>query len=171
VYKTTISKINGDRTKYSKVVILLETMSGKGSELGTGFEEVRRIIDGVNVKERVAVCLDTCHIHDGGYDIITDLDSVLDEFDSIVGLDLLKVVHINDSKNIRGAHKDRHENIGFGYIGFDALMNVIYSPRLDNAIKILETPYVEGNPPYKEEIEMIKKKVFNPNLKDQILSK
>ena len=170
------SIINGlnlvmERTKASKVVILLETMAGKGSELGATFEQIRNIIDGVDDKSRVGVCLDTCHIHDGGYDIITSLDMVLDEFDQIIGLDLLKVVHVNDSKNVRGAHKDRHENIGFGFIGYDALINVIYSPRLSHTIKILETPYLEGIPPYKEEIEMIKKKVFNPSLKDEILSK
>jgi len=107
------SIINGlnivlERTKNSKVIILLETMAGKGSEVGRTFEEVKRIIDGVNDKNRIGVCLDTCHIHDGGYDIINNLNGVLDEFDRIIGLSLLHVVHVNDSKNIRGAHKDRH---------------------------------------------------------------
>ena len=160
-----------DRTKGLDVMILLETMAGKGSELGRSFEEVKRIIDGVNDVSRIGVCMDTCHIHDAGYDIVDSLDYVLNMFDKIIGLNKLHVVHINDSKNIRGAQKDRHENIGFGNIGYDALINVIYSPRLEHTIKILETPYLEGNPPYKEEIKMIKEKVFNPSLKDEILSK
>ena len=160
-----------DRTKGMDVVILLETMAGKGSELGKTFEEIKTIMDGVNDRSRIGVCLDTCHIHDGGYDIISSLDWVIDTFDKVIGLSSLYVVHVNDSKNIRGAHKDRHENFGFGEIGFNTLINVIYHPRLEHTIKILETPYIEDNPPYKEEIEMIRKKVFNPNMKDEILSK
>ena len=170
------SIINGlnivlDRTKGLDVMILLETMAGKGSELGRSFEEIRTIMDGVNDISRIGVCLDTCHIHDAGYDIVDSLDYVLSMFDKKVGLSNLKVVHINDSKNIRGAQKDRHENFGFGNIGFDALINVVYSPLLEHTIKILETPYLEANPPYKEEIEMIRKKVFNPSMKEEILSK
>ena len=170
------SIINGlnivlSNTKGMDVMILLETMAGKGSELGRSFEEIKRIMDGVEDKSRIGVCMDTCHIHDAGYDVVDSLDYVLDMFDKVVGLSNLYVLHINDSKNIRGAQKDRHENIGFGNIGYEALINVIYSPRLEHTIKILETPYLEGNPPYKEEIEMIRKKVFNPNLKEEILSK
>ena len=154
-----------------KTTILLETMAGKGTEVGGRFEELKKIIDGVDDGIKIGVCMDTCHIHDAGYDIVDSLDYVLNMFDKINGLNKLHVVHINDSKNIRGAQKDRHENIGFGNIGYDALINVIYSPRLEHTIKILETPYLEGNPPYKEEIKMIKEKVFNPSLKDEILSK
>ena len=170
------SIINGlnivlSKTKGLDVMILLETMAGKGSELGKSFEEIKRIMDGVDDKSRIGVCMDTCHIHDAGYDIVDSLDYVLDMFDKIIGLNNLYVIHINDSKNIRGAQKDRHENFGFGNIGYDALINIIYSPRLEHTIKILETPYLDGNPPYKEEIEMIRKKVFNPNLKEEILSK
>ena len=142
------------------VTILLETMAGKGSEIGSSFEEIKAIIDGVEDKEHIGVCLDTCHIHDAGYDL-NDFDNVLAEFNSLLPLDLIKVVHVNDSKNLRGAHKDRHENIGYGEIGFDNLLNIIYHPLLTNAVKILETPYVNKEiAPYKTEIEMIKNKEF-----------
>lgn len=137
------------------VSIALETMAGKGSEIGRTFEEVAYLIDGVNNKECISVCLDTCHIHDAGYDL-NDFDHILDEFDRIIGLQYLSVVHVNDSKNIRGAAKDRHENIGYGEIGFDILHDIIKHPRLSHLVKILETPYVDGLPPYKQEIEMIK---------------
>ena len=139
----------------NSVCILLETMAGKGSEVGSCFEEIKRIIDGVDKKELIGVCLDTCHIHDAGYDL-TDFDKVLDEFDNIIGLDYLKCVHINDSKNIRGARKDRHENIGKGYIGLDNLIKVIYNKKLVDVPKILETPYINDLAPYKEEIELIR---------------
>ena len=141
------------------ISIALETMAGKGSEIGRTFEEIAYLIDGVNNKECISVCLDTCHIHDAGYDL-NDFDHILDEFDRIIGLQYLSVVHVNDSKNIRGAAKDRHENIGYGEIGFDILHDIIKHPRLSHLVKILETPYVDGLPPYKQEIEMIKNGKF-----------
>ncbi len=151
-----------------KVVILLETMAGKGTEVGRTFEEIASIIAKVNKKEKLGVCLDTCHINDAGYDL-NDFDKVLDSFDTIIGLDKLKCLHINDSKNERSAHKDRHENIGLGHIGFETLLKVIYNERLDNIPKILETPYVDKiYPPYKYEIEMIRNKKFNENLYNDI---
>ena len=147
------------------VTILLETMAGKGTEIGSSFQELKEIIDGINKKELIGVCMDTCHLNDSGYDI-TDFDSILDEFDSIVGLSYLKCIHINDSKNIKGAKKDRHENIGYGTLGFDNLINIIYNSKLENIPKILETPYIKDKPPYKEEISMIREKNFNDNLKN-----
>ena len=152
------------------VMICLETMAGKGTEVGKSFEDIKIIIDGILKKDRIGVCLDTCHIHDAGYDI-GNIDNVLDEFDKVIGLDKLQCIHINDSKNERGAHKDRHENIGFGYIGFDNLMSVIYNKRLLGLPMILETPYIDREyPPYKEEIEMIRSKVFDEGMKDRIIS-
>ena len=147
------------------VTILLETMAGKGTEVGSNFQELKAIIDGIDKKELIGVCMDTCHLNDSGYDI-TDFDSILDEFDRIVGLSYLKCIHINDSKNIKGAKKDRHENIGYGTLGFDNLIKIIYNPKLDNIPKILETPYINDKPPYKEEISMIREKKFNDNLKN-----
>jgi len=141
----------------SNVTILLETMSGKGSELGKTFEEIKYLLDNVNKKDRLGVCLDTCHIFDAGYDIVNDLDGVLKEFDNIIGLDRLKVVHVNDSKNVLGSHKDRHANIGGGNIGYETLAKVVWHPLLIDKIKILETPYVDDKPPYKEEIELLRK--------------
>lgn len=142
------------------VTICLETMSGKGTEVGKTFEELKTIIDGVDKKEKIGVCLDTCHIHDAGYDI-SKFDDVLDEFDQVIGLNYLKCLHINDSKNEQGAHKDRHENIGNGYLGFDNLISIIYNKRVLGIPMILETPYINKEyPPYKEEIEMIKNKTF-----------
>ena len=148
----------------SSTTILLETMAGKGTEVGRDFSEIKTIIDGVTYKEKIGVCLDTCHINDAGYDL-SDFDFVLDEFDKIIGLQYLKCVHINDSKNIIGSHKDRHENIGYGTIGFDNLIKIIYHKKLDNIPKILETPYIDGVAPYKEEIKMIREKKFNDKLK------
>ena len=138
------------------VCILLETMAGKGSEVGFEFSQINEIIKGVNKKELIGVCMDTCHIHDAGYDL-NDFDNVLDEFDKIVGLKYVKCLHVNDSKNICGVKKDRHENIGKGYIGLDNLIKVIYNKRLDDIPKILETPYINDVAPYKEEIELIRK--------------
>src|SRR5690606_17727161 len=137
------------------------TMAGKGTEIGRSFEELAKIIDGVTHNEHLSVCLDTCHIHDAGYDVVNDFDGVLNEFDKIIGIDRIKVVHVNDSKNERGARKDRHENIGFGHIGFKPLYDVIMHPQLRDIPKILETPYVgedkkNKKPPYKHEINMIK---------------
>ena len=153
--------------KDTKVVILLETMAGKGTEVGKNFEELESIISKIKQKENIGVCLDTCHINDAGYDL-NYFDKVLDSFDKIIGLDKLKCIHVNDSKNITGSHKDRHENIGYGHIGFDNLINIIYNKRLDNIPKILETPYIDKTyPPYKYEIEMIRTKKFNKNLIDE----
>lgn len=153
---------------HGNVTILLETMAGKGSEVGVSFEELKRIIDGVKYSNRLGVCLDTCHLNDSGYDI-SNFDSILDEFDKIIGIDKIKCIHVNDSKNEKGSHKDRHENIGLGTIGFDNLINVLYNPRLDNIPKILETPYIEKCPPYKYEIEMIRNKKMNDNLVNDVV--
>lgn len=160
-----------DNTPESTVRIAIETMAGKGNEVGKTFEEIAEIISLINNKDRVSVCFDTCHVHDAGYDIKNNLEQVLTDFDNIVGLDKISVLHINDSKNEMGAAKDRHENFGFGFIGFDALINIVYHDKFTNIPKILETPYVEGIPPYKHEIEMIKAKTFNPNLLEDILTK
>ena len=150
------------------VVILLETMAGKGTEVGSKLEEIKQIIDLVNDKEHIGVCLDTCHLSDAGYDL-SDFDKFLDLFDEVIGLDKVGCVHVNDSKNENGAHKDRHENFGFGHIGFDMLLSVIYNERLEDIPKILETPYVDREyPPYKYEIEMIKNKKFDNELIDKI---
>ena len=149
------------------VKIALETMAGKGSELGANFNEIKSIIDGVNKKERIGVCLDTCHISDEGVDV-SKVDDVLDEFDKIIGLDKLLCIHINDSKNPRESHKDRHENIGYGYIGFETINNFVHNPRLSNIPKILETPYVNGKAPYKKEIEMLKNSTFIENWRDNL---
>ena len=151
-----------DKTK--DVRILLETMAGKGTELGTNFDDLKYIIDNIKDKDRIGLCLDTCHLNDSGYDI-NEFDKILDEEDSKIGLSYIKCIHINDSKNPIGAHKDRHENIGYGTIGFDPLIKVIYNDRLKDVPKILETPYIEDKAPYKEEIEMIKNKSFNKSLK------
>lgn len=168
-----INTILSDTINYG-TVILIETMAGKGTECGRTFEEVASLISKIHNKSRIGVCLDTCHIHDGGYDIVNNYEEVIKEFDRIIGLEYLKVIHLNDSKNVCGAHKDRHENIGFGHIGFDTLMKFVNDERFKDIPKILETPYIEYNknlsfPPYKEEIEMIKKGEFDPNLKQLVL--
>ncbi|MHC5251791.1 deoxyribonuclease IV [Listeria kieliensis] len=157
------------------VQIALETMAGKGTEIGRTFEELAQIIDGVTHNELLSVTFDTCHVHDAGYDIVNDFDGVLNEFDKIIGLDRLKVLHINDSKNERAAHKDRHANIGFGHIGFDALHYVVHHPQLMDRPKILETPYVgedkkNKKPPYKFEIAMLRDGTFDPELLSKILA-
>ena len=165
--KNIINNLN--KVGKSNVLILLETMAGKGTELGKTFEEIKKIIDGVGYP--LGVCLDTCHINDAGYDL-NDFDKILDLFDKIIGINYLKCIHINDSKNIINAHKDRHENIGYGTIGFDNLIKIIYHEKLKDIPKILETPYISIDdnskermyPPYKFEIEMIKNKKFNNNL-------
>ncbi len=134
--------------------ILLETMSGKGTEIGRNFNEIKAIIDGVNLNEHIGVCLDTCHIFDGGYDIVNNLDNVLDEFDDVIGLDKLCAIHLNDSKNILGSHKDRHEKIGLGNIGLDAIGNIINHEKLKNLPFFLETPNeLDG---YSKEISLLK---------------
>lgn len=154
-----IKGLNEVLTKDTKVKICLETMAGKGSELGYTFEQLKTIIDGVTYNEHMGVCMDTCHMHDAGYDL-SDFDALLDHFDEVVGLDRLYVIHINDSKNVQGARKDRHENIGLGNIGFDNIINICHNKRIAHIPKILETPYIEGNAPYKEEIQMIINKEF-----------
>ena len=145
--------------------VLLETMAGKGTEVGKTFEEVAYILNNSKYPSRLGVCLDTCHINDAGYDV-SNVDKVLDEFDKVIGLNKLKAIHLNDSKNARGSHKDRHENIGFGTIGFDTLNAWVKHEALKNVPKILETPYINDKMPYKEEIEMLKEGKFNPSLKD-----
>ena len=156
-------------TYQGNTTILLETMAGKGSEIGSNLSEIKRIIDGVTYSNRLGVCIDTCHLSDSGYDL-SNFDQFLDEFDKIIGLDKIKCVHVNDSKNDKGTHKDRHENFGFGTLGFDILINIVYNERLKNIPKILETPYINRDyPPYKQEIEMIKEKRFHENLKEEII--
>ena len=141
-------------TPNQTTTVLLETMSGKGSEIGRSFEEIKAIIDRVDIPEKVGVCLDTCHVYDAGYDIVGNLDGVLDEFDRIIGLEKLYALHINDSKNPFESHKDRHEKIGEGSIGLETMKNVINNPRLKNLPFLLETPNeLDG---YKEEIETLK---------------
>ncbi len=172
--KNIIEALNHVLEDSSDVQVLLETMAGKGTEIGSCFEEIKSIMSGIQKKTRIGVCLDTCHIHDAGYDI-TNFDEVLEKFDQIIGLKNLKCVHINDSKNVIASHKDRHENIGYGTIGFDQLLKIIYHEKLKDVPKILETPYVsiDGGkdrtyPPYKFEIEMIRNKKFNPNMIEEI---
>ncbi len=152
-------QLNNVITAEQSTIILLETMAGKGSEVGRNFEEIRKIIDNVELNDKLGVCLDTCHVWDGGYDIVNNLDGVLEEFDRIIGLERLKAVHLNDSLNPLGAHKDRHAKIGEGYIGLDALINVINHPYLKELPFILETPNdLEG---YAKEIEILRKNYNN----------
>ena len=151
----------------TSVTILLETMAGKGSEIGSNFKEIKKIITGVKNKNNIGVCMDTCHLSDAGYDV-KNFDTLLNYFDEVVGLNYLHCVHINDSKNEKNSHKDRHENIGFGTIGFDTLINIIYNDRLKDIPKILETPYVGEYAPYRYEIEMIRNKKFDKNLKENV---
>ena len=170
-----IKGLNAILTNNNNICICLETMAGKGNELGRNFLELKEIIDGVNFKDSIGVCMDTCHLFDSGIDI-TDFDKVLDDFDKQIGLNYLKCIHINDSKNIFSSHKDRHENIGYGNIGFDTLIKIIYNERIKNIPKILETPYVGKTdddkeriyPPYKYEIEMIRNKKFDTSLLEKI---
>ena len=156
----------------TNLVICLETMAGKGNEIGYSFDQIKKIIDGVEARDKVGVCLDTCHINDAGYDL-NHFDEVLDEFDKIIGLDKLAVLHINDSKNGLGSKKDRHENIGYGTIGFDNLIKIIYHDKLKKVPKILETPYVDTPvgklAPYKFEIAMIRDRKFNSHLVNDIV--
>ena len=162
-----VRAINDITKEDDKCTILLETMAGKGTEIGCNLSEIAYIVK--NVKNKIGVCLDTCHLNDSGINI-NNFDDYLDEFDKQVGIDKIKCIHINDSKNEINTHKDRHENFGFGTIGFDALMKVINNPKLKDVPKILETPYIEDKPPYKFEIEMIKEGKFNPNLKDDVIN-
>lgn len=158
--------LNQVLTADTPVYIALETMAGKGSELGRSFEELKAIYDGCNYPEKLRVCFDTCHVNDAGYDLVGDYEGVMAEFDRILGLDQIAAFHINDSKNPREAHKDRHENFGKGHIGADTLMQVIRDARFENIPKILETPYIKdpddpkkSTPPYKEEIAEIRKRL------------
>ena len=151
------------------VQIAIETMAGKGSEIGYDFKQICYLMDHAKYGDKLRVCMDTCHIHDAGYDL-SDFDKILDDFDSIIGLDRLVCMHINDSKNVQGAKKDRHANIGFGEIGFDKLNAIVHNERVKDVVKILETPYVEGNPPYKYEIAMLKKGVFDKDIMNKIVS-
>jgi deoxyribonuclease-4 len=171
--KQIIKGLNEVIVKDQNVHIALETMAGKGSECGRTFEQLASIIDGVIYNDKLSVCLDTCHIHDAGYDVVNNFDGVLQEFERIIGLDRIKVIHLNDSKNPLGSRKDRHELIGSGHIGFDALCYIAHHELLKDIPKILETPYVDdgkGNkrPPYKFEIDMIRKRQYNENLKEEI---
>ena len=164
-----IKGLNEVLTPDTDVQIALETMAGKGSEIGRTFEELARIMDGVTYNEKLSVCFDTCHTHDSGYDIVNDFDGVMKNFDHIIGKERIAVFHINDSKNVRGASKDRHANIGYGEIGFKALSRIVHHPEFENVPKILETPYIpspldekKSLPPYKHEIEMLKANAFTP---------
>ncbi len=170
-----VNAINNILDGTTKCKILLETMAGKGSECASTIEEMSYLINHINRKEQIGVCLDTCHINDSGYDL-NKFDNYLEEFDKQIGLKYIECVHINDSKNEIASHKDRHENIGVGTIGFNTLLDVIYHPKLDNIPKILETPYIGDTddskerlyPPYKYEIEMIRNKEYNPEFRNNI---
>lgn len=172
-----IFALNKIITKDTKVTILLETMAGKGTELGSSLEELKYIIDGVNEQDKIGVCLDTCHLNDAGYNM-QNFASFLNEFDNIIGINRVKCIHINDSKNPFSSHKDRHANIGYGSIGFASILSIINHPKLENIPKILETPYIGEHdedkeriyPPYKFEIAMLKNKTFNENLMSDIRS-
>lgn len=157
--------------------IALETMAGKGSEIGRSFEELAQIYDGVIHSDKLRVCFDTCHTSDSGYDIIHDFDGIIEKFDRLIGKDQIAVFHVNDSKNPSGAAKDRHANIGFGEIGFDALSYIVHHPDFTDVPKILETPYIpsptkekKSYAPYKYEMEMLRRQTFYPDLADQIIS-
>ena len=159
----------------SKVCVALETMAGKGSEIGRSFEEMAAIYDKVVYNEKLRVCFDTCHTSDAGYDIIHDFDGVMDQFDRLLGRDQIAVFHINDSKNVPGAGKDRHENIGFGHIGFEALNRIVHHKDFESVPKILETPYIpdahqpkKSWAPYKYEIEMLRQGAFDPEIKEKL---
>lgn len=162
-----VAGLNEAMQNMGNVSIALETMSGKGSELGYQFEQLRYLIDHVDHPEAIKICLDTCHIHDAGYDL-QHFDEVLEQFDQIIGIDRLACIHVNDSKNIRGAKKDRHANIGFGEIGYEKLHYIVHHPRLENIVKILETPYIEDHAPYQQEIAMLKSGNFDEQLPEKI---
>lgn len=172
--KNIINALNEVITPNQDVKICLETMSGKGSEVCFKLEHIKQIIDGVKYNDKLMVCLDTCHLNDAGYDMAR-FDEFLNDFDKLIGIHKIGCIHINDSKNPLYSKKDRHENIGYGYIGFDALIKIIYNKKLEEVPKILETPYVSldggkdrSYAPYKFEIEMIKNKKFNENLYEDI---
>nr|WP_180362851.1 deoxyribonuclease IV [Schaedlerella arabinosiphila] len=170
-----VKGLNEVLTRDVDCCIALETMAGKGSEVGRTFEELARIYDGVVYNEKLRVCFDTCHTSDSGYDIIHHFDDVIREFDRILGKDQIAVFHINDSKNVPGAAKDRHANIGFGEIGFEALSRIVHHPDFEAVPKILETPYIpdpenkkKSYAPYKYEIEMLRKVEFDPELEEKV---
>ncbi|WP_409022483.1 deoxyribonuclease IV [Dellaglioa sp. P0083] len=167
--KHIIEGLNEVLTSDQKIQIAIETMAGKGTEVGRTFEQIAQMIDGVKLNDKLSVTFDTCHTSDAGYNIKDDFESVIEKFDDIIGIDRLKVFHINDSKNVQGSHKDRHANIGFGEIGFDALNSIVHDERFSKVPKILETPYVgvdkkNQQSPYQKEILMFKENTFNPNL-------
>ncbi|MFT8457902.1 MAG: deoxyribonuclease IV [Liquorilactobacillus ghanensis] len=170
-----IRGLNEVITPQQQLQIAIETMAGKGTEVGRTFEELAQIIDGVTYNEKLSVTFDTCHTSDAGYDIKNDFDGVLNEFDHVIGLQRLQVLHLNDSKNPCGSHKDRHENLGFGTIGFAALNKIAHHPSLQHIPKIMETPYVglDKNhqfPPYAFEIKMLQEQKFDPAMKDQVIA-
>lgn len=172
-----IKGLNTVLTADTPCKIALETMAGKGSEIGRNFEELAQIYDGVVHNEKLRVCFDTCHTSDSGYDIIHHFDDVIDTFDRLIGKDQIAVFHINDSKNAPGAAKDRHANIGFGHIGFDAIHQIVSHKDFLEIPKILETPYIpsavkekKAYAPYKYEIQMLKEGIFRPDLPDEILA-
>lgn len=172
-----IKGLNEVLTKDTNLCIALETMAGKGSEVGRSFAELARIYDGVTCNDKLRVCFDTCHTHDSGYDIIHDFDGVINEFDRIIGKEQIAVFHVNDTKNPAGAKKDRHENIGFGEIGFDALSYIVHHPDFTDVPKILETPYIpsptkakKSYAPYKHEIAMLLDNKFDPEMKEKIIA-
>ena len=172
-----VKGLNEVLTKDTNLSIALETMAGKGSEIGRSFEELARIYDGVIYNEKLRVCFDTCHTHDSGYDIIHNFDGVIDEFDRILGKEQIAVFHINDSKNIRGAAEDRHANLGFGEIGFEPISYIVHHPDFEQVPKILETPYIpsptkekKSYAPYKHEIDMLRAGIFSPEVQNKIIA-
>lgn len=170
-----IKGLNEVITPDQKLQIAIETMAGKGTEVGKTFEEIAQMISGVTYNEKLSVTFDTCHTNDAGYNVREDFDGVLNQFDKIIGLDRLKVVHVNDSKNEMGAHKDRHENIGFGTIGFDALNYIVHHEALVDVPKIMETPYVGPDKknqyaPYGFEIKMFEEQTFDPQMQEKVFA-
>ncbi len=171
-----VKGLNEVLTRDTKLFVALETMAGKGSELGRNFEELARIYDGVACNDKLRVCFDTCHTHDSGYDIVHDFDGVAEQFDRILGKDQIAVFHINDSKNVIGAAKDRHANLGFGEIGFETLSYIVHHPDFEHVPKILETPYIpspydpkKSYAPYRHEIEMLRNDRFDPAVQEKII--
>ena len=152
-------------TDTTGVKIAIETMAGKGSEVGTTLEQVSYVIKNINKKDQVGVCLDTCHLNDSGYNV-SNTKQLIEQIKNTISLEKVLVIHINDSKNPQGAHKDRHENLGYGYVGFDAINAIVHAEEFGNIPKILETPYIGIYPPYKKEIEMLKEGKFEPNWKE-----
>ena len=171
-----VKGLNEVLTPDMPITVALETMAGKGSELGKTFEELAAIYDGVVCNDKLRVCFDTCHTHDAGYDVIHDFDGVIEKFDRVLGKKQIAVFHINDSKNVQGAAKDRHENIGFGELGFDALNYIVHHKDFAEVPKILESPYVTVSddvvqktlPPYLQEIRMLREGKFHPDLITEI---